>query len=75
MRRAVIAIGCSYLDDARAVLPGVRSCALITHLNETGGRLAGDMSLLDFIVRFDRALVSECAWTARPVSDPDAGEY
>ena len=53
------------LADARAVLPGVKRCALVTHLNETGGALAGDMALNDFLAPFDRALVSDSPWDVR----------
>ena len=50
------------LGDTRAVLPSARSCAVVTHLNETGGELFGDMTLADFTARFDRALASDCPW-------------
>lgn len=58
------------LAAARAVLPRVASAVLVTHLNETGGRLWGNMPLPDFLSRFDRAYVSDCPWEVRP-----AGRY
>ena len=50
------------------VLPEAASAALVTHLNETGGALDGDMELATFAAAFDRAMVSDspCAvrdWT------------
>ena len=50
------------LAAAREVLPNVRNCAVVTHLNETGGALFGDMALADFVARFDRAMLSDCPW-------------
>ena len=40
------------------ILPGLKKAVLVTHLNETGGKLAGDGSLAEFIYRFDRAWLS-----------------
>ena len=51
------------LEASRAVLPGLRSAVLVTHLNETGGRLAGAMPLAEFAAPFDRALISDSPWT------------
>ena len=52
-------------ERTKEVLPGATSAALITHLNETGGRLAGPMALQDFASHFDRCLLSDCPWDAR----------
>ena len=54
------------LAATRAVLPRAAAAVLVTHLNETGGRLWGNMHLPDFLSRFDRAYVSDCPWDARP---------
>ena len=63
---AVLARVGADLACTRKVLPGARSVALITHLNETGGILAGDMALEDFAARFDRAFISRTPWDAEP---------
>lgn len=55
------------LGQAREVLPDARSCAVVTHMNETGGELFGDMKLADFTARFDRAVASDCPWDVREV--------
>lgn len=56
------------LAASREALPGLRSAILVTHLNETGGRLAGDMALKDFVAPYDRALVSDSPWDVRPMA-------
>ena len=56
------------LKSSREVLPGLRSAALITHLNETGGKLFGGGELAAFAGRFDRACISDCKWDAAPFS-------
>lgn len=66
--RAVLARVDADLKSSREVLPGLRSAALITHLNETGGRLFGGGELAAFAGRFDRAFVSDCRWDAAPFS-------
>ena len=52
----------------RQVLPDARAAVMVTHLNETSGRLAGAMSLSDFTASFDRAYLSDCPWDARPAT-------
>ena len=47
------------LVASRKVLPALRGCVLITHLNETGSALAGDMDLAAFAARFDAAWRSD----------------
>ncbi|MBR6186709.1 MAG: adenylosuccinate synthetase [Clostridia bacterium] len=54
------------LKAAREVLPKAASAALVTHLNETAGRLCGNMALPDFLSHFDRAYLSDCPWDAGP---------
>ena len=53
------------LEATRGKLPGAAAALLVTHLNETGGRLAGDMSLEALFSGFDRALVSDVPWAVR----------
>ncbi len=43
----------------QAVLPGVKSAVMVTHLNETGGELKGNMTLQQFTGHFDRVYLSE----------------
>ena len=50
------------MEKTREVLPGATSAVLVTHLNETGGGLKGDMRLEDLAARFDRAYLSACPW-------------
>ena len=50
------------LAATRQVIPDAVSAVLVTHLNETEGRLAGDMQLPEFTASFDRAYLSDCAW-------------
>ena len=52
------------LKASRTVLPGATSAVMVTHLNETGGCLKGDMVLEDLASRFDRAMISDCPWDA-----------
>ena len=52
------------LEATRAVLPGAVPAVLVTHLNETGGRLKGNLSLEELTAQFDRAAVSDCPWDA-----------
>ena len=47
------------LSETRKILPEVRSSVMITHLNETGGKLAGDEKLENFIQGFDRCILSD----------------
>lgn len=49
-------------DATRHVLPEFRTALLITHLNETGNRLAGNADLRSLTARFDRALYSSSPW-------------
>ena len=51
-------------NASRAVLPEAVSAVLVTHLNETGGKLAGEMTLEDFTAHFDRQYLSDCPWSA-----------
>ena len=55
-------------ETSRRVLPDLSVSALVTHLNETGGRLAGDMALADFAARFDRCFTSDCPWDVRALA-------
>ena len=50
----------------RTVLPKAAAALLITHLNETKGRLCGDASISGMIPLFDRVYLSDCPWEARP---------
>ncbi|MBR3334364.1 MAG: adenylosuccinate synthetase [Clostridia bacterium] len=52
------------LEATRAVLPGAVPAVLVTHLNETGGRLKGNLSLEELTAQFDRVAVSDCPWDA-----------
>ena len=49
------------LSETRKILPEVRASIMITHLNETGGKLTGNERLEDFIRGFDRCLLSDRA--------------
>lgn len=49
-------------EASRQVLPSLRTALLVTHLNETGGRLTGGASLADLAASFDRMLYSDCPW-------------
>ena len=42
-----------------AVLPDIRSAVLVTHLNETGGALCGEMALKELTARFEKAYLSD----------------
>ena len=64
---AVLARVRADLEASRAVLPGVKSAALVTHLNETGDRLFGAMELQDYLAHFDERYVSHSPWTVEPV--------
>ena len=68
--KAVLARVEADLADSRAVLPGLESAALVTHLNETGGQLFGGDDLAAFAGRFDRAFASDCRWDAVPLGAP-----
>lgn len=46
----------------REILPGAIPAALVTHLNETGGEMTGDMRLADFTAHFDCAYLSDSPW-------------
>ena len=50
------------LEASRAVLPRVKTAVLVTHLNETGNILTGEMPLEEFTAAFDRAVLSDCPW-------------
>ena len=56
---AVLARVGADLAETRKVLPGAQAAAVITHLNETGGKLAGAGSLKAFASRFSRVYVSD----------------
>ena len=62
---AVLARVRADLEATRGKLPGAAAALLVTHLNETGGRLAGDMALEALFSGFDRALVSDVPWAVR----------
>ena len=47
---------------AREILPDAIPAALVTHLNETGGMMADGTPVMEFLVRFDRAYVSDSPW-------------
>ena len=51
--------------ETRTVLPDASSSVLVTHLNETGGKLACQTPLEAFAACFDRAYVSDCPWEVR----------
>ncbi len=53
------------LTNAREVLPGASAGIAVTHLNETEGKLAGDMTLEDFTAGFDRVCLSDRPWDLR----------
>ena len=48
--------------STRAVLPEAKTAVLITHLNETNGRLCGEMPLPEFTAAFDQVYLSSCPW-------------
>lgn len=50
------------LSHTRQVLPAVKTTLLITHLNETGGRLTDGTSIDELISHFDQALYSAAPW-------------
>ena len=52
-------------EATRAVLPDTVFSAVITHLNETGGKLACDMDLDAFTAHFDRVYLSDNPYAAR----------
>ena len=54
------------LEETRTVLPGAVSAVVVTHLNETDGKLACAGTLQDFIRHFDCAYVSDSPWEIRP---------
>ena len=49
----------SDLEATREVLPGAVPCLTVTHLNETGGELAGDETLDRFTRDFSRVVLSD----------------
>ncbi|MBR5287355.1 MAG: adenylosuccinate synthetase [Clostridia bacterium] len=53
------------LVQTREVLPDVRSAILVTHLNETQGRLAGGASMAKLAQSFDRMLTSDSPWQVK----------
>ena len=53
------------LTESRRILPAVSAAALVTHLNETGGELRGEMKLEDFAPHFDRVLLSDSPYAVR----------
>ena len=50
------------LEETRHVLPRIRTAVLVTHLNETGWEMKGNMRLEEFTAQFDRTLVSDFPW-------------
>ena len=55
----------SDLRETRRVLPDAAAAVVITHLNETRGRLAGCGTSEKFTGRFDRVYVSDRPWEIR----------
>lgn len=49
-------------EATRKVLPEATAAALVTHLNETGGELRGNIKVAEFIRHFDRAYLSDSPW-------------
>ena len=62
--KAVLGRVAADLAATRRVLPGARSAVLVTHLNETGGELFGDMTLGAVAAHFDAAYGSDRPWDA-----------
>ncbi len=56
-------------EATRKVLPGAAASVLVTHLNETGGDMRGNMKAADLVRRFDRAYRSDCPWDIREWSE------
>ena len=52
----------SDLEKTREILPEAVAAVLITHLNETNGRLKGNMRLKELTGQFDLARISNCPW-------------
>ena len=59
------------LAETRAVLPAAEASAVITHLNETGGALKGNMDLATFTEPFRRVYLSDCPWDVREKRKPE----
>lgn len=51
----------------RRILPGAKTAAFITHLNETGGEFVGDTTLAGYAAHFDCAYLSDDPFDARPL--------
>lgn len=49
----------------REVLPDAACTVLVTHLNETGGRMTGGAELDAFMAHFDEGYISDCPWSIR----------
>ena len=47
---------------SRAILPELKTALMVTHLNETGGKLAGEGDLRSLAAAFDRLLISSSPW-------------
>ena len=62
---AVLARTMADLKETRNVLPEAVSAVVITHLNETGGKLACEGSMNAFIAHFDRSYTSSIPWEIR----------
>ena len=58
-------------EATEKVLPGVTASLLITHLNETGGTLAGEAEPEDLLPAFDRIYLSDSPWAVREYT-PDS---
>ena len=62
---AVLARTMADLKETRNVLPAAVSAVVITHLNETGGKLACEGSMDAFTAHFDRSYTSSIPWEIR----------
>lgn len=61
------------LAETRRVLPEAAASVLITHLNETGGKLACGLPLKSFVPHFDRAYFSASPWEVRGAENVPEG--
>lgn len=62
---AVLARTMADLKETRNVLPAAVSAVVITHLNETGGKLACEGTMDAFTAHFDRSYTSSIPWEIR----------
>lgn len=52
-------------EATRQLLPDARFSAMVTHLNETGGEIFGNITLREYAVHFDRVWISDSKYAAR----------